>query len=128
MRWEATNSEGYPAPVGIVADVVVLTTRAGALQVLLVRRPDDAVSLPGGFVGRSETAGETAVRQLQQKTGLRDVYLEQLAAFTDPGRDPRGWIPSVAHVALVPSETEPTDPNARWEPAVEPPILALDHN
>src|SRR3954449_3684044 len=100
MTWTATNSEGYRAPVGLATDVVVLTVHRGELRVLLTQRPDGELALPGGFVGPTESPAATALRKLQEKAGVGEVYLEQLATFADPTRDPRGWIPSVAFVAL----------------------------
>jgi 8-oxo-dGTP diphosphatase len=109
VTWTARNSEGYAAPAALAADTVVLTVRDGALSVLTVKAPDGRRALPGGFVAASESPLVTARRKLAEKTGLRDVYVEQLGAFAEPGRDPRGWIPSVAHLALVPPETEAPD-------------------
>ena len=126
-RWTATNSAGYPAPVALAVDVVVLTVRDHALLALAVPSTKKRRGLPGGFVGIDETPQETAIRKLQEKTGLERIYLEQLATFADPQRDPRGWIPTVAHLALVPPQTEPTDPAANWIPATDPPALAYDH-
>jgi len=100
-------------PNAIVAvDVVVFTLRpAQALedqwQVLLVRRDEpafgDKLSLPGVLVRGDETFDAAARRALETKAGLdaRDWYLEQLGTFGDPGRDTRGRVVSVAHVALV---------------------------
>jgi 8-oxo-dGTP diphosphatase len=126
-RWTATNSAGFTAPAALAVDVVVLTVRDGRLQVLTVERPDGERALPGGFVGETEAPHDTAARKLREKTGLSDLYLEQLGAFADPGRDSRGWIPSIAHLALVPADTEPTDPVARWEPVDADQSLAFDH-
>jgi 8-oxo-dGTP diphosphatase len=127
-RWTARNSAGYPAPAALAVDVVVLTVRDGRLNVLVVDRDAGALALPGGFVSETEAPAGTAARKLGEKTGLRDVYVEQLATFGDPGRDPRGWIPTVAHLALVPAGTEPTDPAAAWMPALEHPPLTFDHD
>jgi 8-oxo-dGTP diphosphatase len=127
VAWTATNSEGYPAPAALAADTVVLTVRDGTLSVLLVDRGDGASALPGGFVGPSETPEQTARRKLREKTGLSQLYLEQLATFADPGRDPRGWIPTVAHLALVPPDTTPTDAAAGWADARGRRPLAFDH-
>lgn len=127
-RWTATNSEGYDAPAALAVDCVVLTVRDGELVALGVTRPEGALALPGGFVGRDEAPADTAARKLREKTGLSDVYLEQLAAFADPGRDPRGWIPSIAYLALVPPTTEPLDPAAKWFRARARQRLAFDHN
>jgi 8-oxo-dGTP diphosphatase len=127
VAWTARNSEGYPAPAALAADAVVLTVRAGVLLVLCVVRDDGALVVPGGFVGETEAPLATVRRKLLEKTGVRQGYFEQLGTFADPGRDPRGWIPTVAHLALVPPETEPTDPAATWRPARPAPPLALDH-
>lgn len=126
--WTATNSAGYPAPAALAIDVVVLTVRDRRLLALALLRPGGQLALPGGLVGPTETPAETAERKLHEKTGLREIYLEQLATFANPGRDPRGWIPTVAHLALVPASTEPTDPTARWIDAHDRPSLAFDHN
>src|SRR3954469_14191498 len=127
MTWTATNSEGYPAPVALAVDIAVLTAREHELWVLVVDRPEGGPALPGGFVAPAESPARTAQRKLREKTGLRNLSLEQLATFADPGRDPRGWIPSVAHLALVPSETEPVDEAARWVRVRRHPRLAFDH-
>jgi 8-oxo-dGTP diphosphatase len=127
-RWTATNSEGYPAPVALAVDVVVLTVRDRPLQLLLVERPGGGFALPGGFVDPDERPEDAVRRKLAEKTGLPEVYFEQLATMGDPGRDPRGWIPTVAHLALVPRDTEPTDPRARWAPVEGRPSLAFDHD
>lgn len=127
-RWTARNSEGYEAPAALAVDIVVLTVRDGALQVLLVERPEGVLALPGGFVGPAEAAQVTATRKLQEKTGLRNIYLEQLETFTAPGRDPRAWIPTVAHLALVPPATSPDEPAAEWAQAHHAPKLPYDHS
>ncbi|MEA2183476.1 MAG: 8-oxo-dGTP diphosphatase [Solirubrobacteraceae bacterium] len=114
MPWTATNSEGYPAPAALATDVVVLTARNGGLMTLTTTREDGSRALPGGFVGPSERPQDTALRKLHEKTGLGKPYVEQLGAFADPGRDPRGWIPSIAYLALVPPDTEAPDPTAHW--------------
>jgi 8-oxo-dGTP diphosphatase len=125
MPWTAVNSEGYPAPAALAVDTVVLTVRAGALSVLAIKAPDGRRALPGGFVGESEGLLATARRKLAEKTGLTDAYLEQLGAFAEPGRDPRGWIPSVAYLALVPAATEA--PDASWVSARGRHRWAFDH-
>jgi 8-oxo-dGTP diphosphatase len=127
VPWTAVNSEGYEAPAGLAVDAVVLTVRSGEVLALAVRRDDGTLALPGGFVGAGERPEDTARRKLREKTGLDDAYLEQLGAFADPGRDPRGWIPSIAYLALVPPDTEPTDESARWIRARGRHRLAYDH-
>ena len=116
MESKAVSRRAELTPNAVVAvDVVVFTLRpAPAIsdrwQVLLVRRDEPAfgnkLSLPGVLVRQAETFDAAARRALQTKAGLdaRDWYLEQLGTFGDPGRDTRGRVVSVAHVALVGSD------------------------
>jgi 8-oxo-dGTP diphosphatase len=132
---EATNSAGYRAPIGLAADPVVLTLVDGRLCVLLARRLEEPqrgmFALPGGFVGAEESPEQTAERKLREKTGVGSVHLEQLRTYGDPRRDPRGWLPSIAYMALVAPEAlpdeRPADRDASWHPVDELPPLALDH-
>src|SRR2546423_5845822 len=101
----AANSAGYPTPAGITADPVVFAPRGDGLCVLLAPRTEPphagAWALPGGFMNPEEEPEETAQRKLTEKTGVGSIYLEQLATYGSPRRDPRGWIPSVAYLALT---------------------------
>jgi 8-oxo-dGTP diphosphatase len=121
-RMTARNSAGYDAPVGLAADPVVFTLVDGDLSVLLARRLEEpqrgTFALPGGFVGAEESPRDTAERKLREKTGVGSVHLEQLRTYASPDRDPRGWLPSIAYLALVPPESLPADAL---------PELALDH-
>jgi 8-oxo-dGTP diphosphatase len=96
----------YPRP-SLTADVVVVALgEEGGLRVLFVERAREpfagAWALPGGFVEPTETVGEAAARELAEETSLRDVRIEELGCFSRPGRDPRGWVVTIAHLALVP--------------------------
>ncbi len=77
------------------------------LRLLLIQRGGHPYlgdwALPGGFVRPEETAMEAARRELREEAGLDHVYLEQLYTFSDPGRDPRTWVMSCAHMALADS-------------------------
>jgi 8-oxo-dGTP diphosphatase len=131
----ARNDAGYDAPIGLTADPVVFTLLDGALCVLLARRLEEPqrgmFALPGGFVGTSEAPEQTAERKLREKTGVGSVHLEQLRTYADPARDPRGWLPSIAYMALVRPEILPASPpahrDASWHPLAALPPLALDH-
>lgn len=88
-------------------DVVLLTLHEAALHVALLRREREpfkgALALPGGYIHTQEDQGalDAARRALRDKTGITSPYLEQLATFSGPGRDPRGWSVSIAYYALV---------------------------
>lgn len=128
VPWTAVNSEGYEAPAALATDVVVLTVRDDELLALTIARDGgEERGLPGGFVGARERPLDAARRKLHEKTGLDAAYVEQLGAFADPDRDPRGWIPSIAYLALVPPGTVAPDPSARWIRARDGAGLAFDH-
>lgn len=116
----ATNSQGYASPVGITVDPVIMTVRDNALMFLMIKRKDDVekgkLALPGGFIGADESAKNTAIRKLYEKTNvnLSHTHIEQLETFTDPHRDPRGWIPSIAYIALLPHMSLPDNSVGIW--------------
>lgn len=120
----------YPRP-SVTADVVAFTMRADDLAVLLIKRKDEPFkgcwALPGGFVNENEPLDRAAARELHEETGLtvHPSKLEQLGAFGDPGRDPRGHTVTVAFVTFRATETSinPGDDaiEAEWHP-----LRALD--
>ena len=99
-----TDEKEYPRP-SLTADVVVI---APGPRVLFIRRARDpfagAWALPGGFVEPTETVAEAAVRELREETSLDGVPVEEIGCFSRPGRDPRGWVVTVAHLAVVPAD------------------------
>ena len=111
----------------------------GGFQVLLIRRRkppfEGEWAIPGGFVDPGETLEEAARRELWEETGLQPIRLEQLRAFGQPGRDPRGWVISIAHLALLDAEEAASlRPRAAsdagdvaWFALDDPPPLAFDH-
>lgn len=122
----------------VTVDVVLFAFRDQDLQVLLVRRKkwpyQDYWAIPGGFIQMDESLEQSALRELQEETGVDDVYLEQLYTFGDPGRDPRTRIISVAYFALVGADqarqVQGSDDaaEARWWPMADLPPLAFDHD
>jgi len=138
-----TPPTGMDRPLCTV-DVVVFTVRDEQLQLLLVKRPDEAGepfpgrwALPGGFVdvARDESLVDCAQRKLEAKTGLVPPYLEQLGSWGDSARDPRGWSATHVYFTLMPSDTVAlraggNAEQAQWWPAESDrrqPALAFDH-
>ncbi|MBE8476600.1 NUDIX hydrolase [Streptomyces justiciae] len=126
-------------PFAVTVDLAVLTLRAGALHVLLVERGQEPYAghwaLPGGFVQPDESAETAARRELAEETGLLDVsglHLEQLRTYSEPDRDPRMRVVSVAFAALLPDAPEPHGgsdaADARWVPYGTARPLAFDHD
>ncbi len=95
----------YSRP-SLAVDTVVFTvdTNYNELCIALVTGPDGEQSLPGTFLHEGETLEQAANRALQEKLGLNGLSPVQLHAFDSPSRDPRGWVISVAHIAVVPIE------------------------
>lgn len=96
----------------MTADVVAFSMRADDLAILLIKRKDDPFkgkwALPGGFVNENESLARAAARELHEETGIKlnPATLEQLGAFGDPGRDPRGHTVTVAFVTFRSTETK----------------------
>ncbi|MFF9984318.1 NUDIX hydrolase [Streptomyces erythrochromogenes] len=129
-------------PFAVTVDLAVFTVRGGALHVLLIRRGQEPYAgswaLPGGFVLPRESAETAARRELAEETGLPEhvvaaLHLEQLRTYSEPDRDPRMRVVSVAFTALVPDLPEPAAEGggdaaqARWLPLGEVPAPAFDH-
>jgi 8-oxo-dGTP diphosphatase len=116
----------YPFPrPAVTVDVVLFAIVEGELCVLLVQRAhapfEGAWALPGGFVDEHEPLAAAALRELREETGVTGVTVEQLGAFGDPGRDPRGHTVSVVYVGFVAAEAHTVTAGddaaaARWQP------------
>jgi 8-oxo-dGTP diphosphatase len=126
----------HPRPA-LTADCVVFGLDEEDLKVLLIQRANDPFkgrwALPGGFAVVGESLEETARRELNEETGLEKVFLEQLYTFSDPRRDPREHVVTVAYYALVNLSDHQvhasTDArNAAWFCIDDVPHLAFDHD
>lgn len=97
-------------PVICTVDVVLLTLKGERLHVALLKRDKPPFvglrALPGGYVHADDDkdAQGAAMRVLREKANVESPYLEQLATFSGPTRDPRGWSISIAYYALVSAE------------------------
>ena len=113
QRWLEHYTPGDYPGVSLTSDVVLFTIRQGALCVLLIKRGGfpyrDYWALPGGFVNPDESAGDGARRELQEETlvDVDGIHLEQLGTYSEPYRDPRMRVVSVAHVAILPDMPAP---------------------
>lgn len=113
----------YRTPDGYTSDIAVFTILSTKeeeykpptmdLKIMLIRRslidsegrPNLEAgkwALPGGFVDAKETSFQAAARELEEETGVGSLHLQHFGVYDAPGRDPRGWIISNAHYAIVP--------------------------
>jgi 8-oxo-dGTP diphosphatase len=120
----------------LTVDIVVFALDEEDLQVMLVERDLKPFAgqwaLPGGFVRVDESLEDAARRELEEETGLKNIFLEQLYTFGDLNRDPRERVVTVAYYALVNFEGHDvhasTDArNAAWFSVNDLPKLAFDH-
>jgi 8-oxo-dGTP diphosphatase len=130
------NDSRYGSPYKLSTDCVVFGYENGKLQAALIQRKNAPFkgkwALPGGFLEGDETVEECAARELEEETGIDNVYLEQFHVFSAPERDPRGRIITIAFFALVDSTQYELLSNsdaakAQWWPAYDLPELAFDH-
>ena len=125
----------YPHPA-VATDIVVFTVENLTLKVLLIQRDVAPYrgqwALPGGFVRIEESVDSCAARELEEETGVKNIFLEQLYTFGEPNRDPRERVISVSYYALMPldcvvlkSGSDAAD--VAWHSVAALPELAFDH-
>jgi 8-oxo-dGTP diphosphatase len=121
----------------VAVDAVLFTIVERTLKTLLVKIKKGPFvehwAFPGGLVHLGEALDDAARRELLEKTGVRDLYLEQLYTFGDARRDPTAHTVSVAYFALVPAgghalSTGEKYADIAWFPVRALPELAYDHN
>ncbi|MDA7917632.1 NUDIX hydrolase [bacterium] len=125
----------YARPA-LTTDCVVFGLDEEDLKILLIQRAlppfENEWAVPGGFIRVGEDINTCARRGLEEETGLKNVYLEQLATIGTPDRDPREHVVTIAYFALVNLIDHPptaaTDArNAAWFSFDDLPPLAFDH-
>ena len=127
----------FPRPSLTVDCVVFGLDEDDSLKIMLIQRNlppfKGQWALPGGFVHVNESLEAAARRELQEETGIADVFLEQLYTFGEVDRDPRDRVVTVAYYALVnlrdyriEAATDASD--AAWFPVTQLPSLAFDHD
>lgn len=124
----------YPHPA-VTTDCVIFGFDGERLQVLLIERGIEPFksrwAFPGGFIKMDETAEEGALRELKEETGMENAFMQQFHTFSNPLRDPRERVITIAFYALVRiQEVKGGDDaaSARWFPLDEIPALAFDHD
>jgi 8-oxo-dGTP diphosphatase len=122
--------------IKVAVDAAIFTVEDGVCKTLLIQMRkapfEGRWAFPGGLIEDGETCLAAARRILGSATGVKDCYLEQLATFDAPDRDPLGRVVSVAHFALMPSagvalRTTEKYADVRWWPVAKLPPLAYDH-
>lgn len=119
----------------LAVDCIVFGFDGEDLKVLLIKRgfePEKGKwSLVGGFLQKNEVLEAAATRILNQYTGLDDIFMEQVATFSEIDRDPEERIVSTAYYALINirehSQKLSRQFSAQWFSVEEAPPLIFDH-
>ncbi|CAM5790366.1 MULTISPECIES: NUDIX hydrolase [Brevibacillus] len=122
MNSASVSKPVFRSPDGLPTDICIFTITSEPrkdtknkslperkLKILLIQRDPNSDrfpgywAFPGGFSNEHETLDACAERELREETHIlnENVHIEQLKAYYTPGRDPGGWIPTVAYYALV---------------------------
>jgi 8-oxo-dGTP diphosphatase len=120
----------------VAVDCVILGYQDEEIKLLLYPRSFEPYkgnwSLLGGFVQNNESADEAATRILKQTTGLEQIFLEQVASFSKPDRDPEDRVISLAYYALIRidlhDEEKVSENGASWISISKLPNLIFDHH
>lgn len=120
----------------VATDCIIFGFDSGSLKLLLFRRRVSPLegewSLIGSFVKLEEDVSSAAKRVLEEITGLKNVFMEELRVYGAADRDPGFRCISVGQYALI--RLSDYDRNlvkehgAEWHDVKDLPQLVLDHN
>jgi 8-oxo-dGTP diphosphatase len=123
----------YPA-IPITVDCVIFGFDENELKVLLIRSDlqyfEGKWSLLGDILNETEDLHDAAYRILLQRTGMNDVFLDQVKAFGSPNRHPGGRVITVAYCSLLNikhHELKIRDNELHWHNVSNLCNMAFDH-
>jgi 8-oxo-dGTP diphosphatase len=119
----------------VAVDCIIFGFDGSEIKALVIKRgfePEKGKwSLMGGFVGKDENTDDAASRVLNKLTGMQNIYMEQLYAFSNVNRDSAARVVSIAYFALINldlySQEMQRDHEAQWFPLDKLPPLIFDH-
>jgi 8-oxo-dGTP diphosphatase len=120
--------------IAVSVDCVIFSYSEKALKVLLIKSDLEEFqglwSLLGDLVKLDEDLEAAPYRVLQERTGLKDVYLEQVHTFGQVDRHPSGRVITTAYYALIDinhSKLQLSDNELHWHDINDIEALAFDH-
>ena len=135
MKTKQEHCYDYPRPA-VSTDILVFGIDDQSIRILLIRRKNEPFqntwALPGGFLEMDEPGQNGALRELKEETSLELEELQHLGAYSEPDRDPRGRMISLAyyeivHLNEVAIQAADDAKEAQWFELNELPELAFDH-
>jgi len=132
-----TNPEAlvaaYPS-AAMTVDCVIFGFEESELKVLLIRSDlkcfEGKWSLLGDVLRETEELEDAAYRILQQRTGMNNVFMEQVKAFGNPNRHPGGRVITIAYCTLLNirhHKLKIHDNELHWHNVKNPGNMAFDH-
>ena len=120
--------------IAISVDCVIFCYDNKELKVLLIKSDLEEFaglnSLLGDFVRPDEDLDSASYRILRERTGMEDVYLEQVHTFGSLNRHPSGRVITTAYYSLIDSKHQKlklTNNDLHWHPLKSINELAFDH-
>ncbi len=120
--------------IAISVDCVILGYENKELKVLLIKSDLEEYaglySLLGDLIRPDEDLDSASYRVLKERTGMDDVYLEQVHTFGSIGRHPSGRVITTAYYSLIDvkhHQMRVDNNELHWHPLNEIKKLAFDH-
>ena len=120
--------------IAVSVDCVIFGYESKELKVLLIKSDleefKDLWSLLGDLVRPDENIESAPYRVLRERTGLDDVYLDQVYTFGDLGRHPSGRVITTAYYSLINikhHKLKLTHNELHWHKLNDIKKLAFDH-
>jgi 8-oxo-dGTP diphosphatase len=120
--------------IAISVDCVLFGYNEKELKVLLIKSDleefSGLYSLLGDLVKPDEDLEAASYRILKERTGMDDVYLEQVQAFGSTDRHPSGRVITIAYYSLIDikhHKLQLSHNELNWHPVKEIKKLAFDH-
>lgn len=120
--------------IALSVDCVIFGFDENKLKVLLIRSDlkkfMDKWSLLGDLIDIAEDVDDAAYRVLRERTGLKDIYLEQVHTFGKPDRHPAGRVVTIAYCTLLNIQhhkLSKLDNELHWHDVKSVKDLAFDH-
>jgi 8-oxo-dGTP diphosphatase len=120
--------------IGVSVDCVIFGFEKKELKVLLIKSDLEEFaekwSLLGDLINPDEDLDSAPYRVLKQRTGLDDVFLQQVGSFGDIFRHPSGRVITTAYYSLINTrdhQLKITDNEVHWHSVTDVKELAFDH-
>lgn len=111
----------HPDRVALTVDAVITDAHG---RVLVMERGTEPFRgswvLPGGYVDPGETVEQACIREVREELGLDVMLTGLIGIYSEPGRDPRGSVVSIAYRAEVVGGTLTVTAEARAHRWLEP--------